>query len=684
MINELAKIIEKLEVPRSDPAARGLQQLGLDFYRNNEMNKLKDKVLPWYSEVERHNTRTIVLTESKAETELHSRIRRNATQEYEAVSYLFVACICSHDNDYPVAIKAATDALAIFRQTSREASFNVGLALWFRGILYRLANDNRSAVDDFKEAMDILDERVRDFELQRDYKKVSYFLELRTQIAARVPHERFTEIIGQLIIPVDDSNLYDWWVAICKMEQADLKFINSYIDDLKDILALETQESFLATPFDIIFLTHCYNLGFYEGPLEYQEFALSTATEELNDYIGNMDKYNQSISHVYIAFLYYNIFDVSNGLLHLKKAYDLLGRLLKENNDIDIKYLQINLPGWISQFETEVKGRYSEVPKDQETQHQRIGLREKVSTTIAAVKSLLDTTSAPEETPPAPNKVYGSNLPSIPKLKNKITERPQREVQPVTLRKSTATDPKDPNVRLLVVPVDLRALENQAISNTLVTQHDIDNLEKYDEEYAKQKGQTQSSSRPASPYSKRFPPFPIYGNVSAGPNGEAILLTPDGFSEGIDDKLVLINNLKYLVDFIASPVPDFLHNKKYGWLKVTGESMNEATPIPLLPNDFVLFFENRSLEACVQKIVIALVADMESQPPRPMVKWLLKMSGKVPCGADGYSPEECKFLLRSQSSLVKDPITGKNFKKDIEIENDYQLVGEVIAVAKRQ
>ena len=136
----------------------------------------------------------------------------------------------------------------------------------------------------------------------------------------------------------------------------------------------------------------------------------------------------------------------------------------------------------------------------------------------------------------------------------------------------------------------------------------------------------------------------------------------------------------YKVNFIDSLSHTFAKNKTYGWFKVTGESMNKAG---ILGNDYVLFRENRSLEFCAKKIVIALLSDTDTQPPCLMVKRLVKMSGEIPCNDDGFGSEICKFVLHSESHLERDPKTGMSYKIDLEIQNDHQLIGDVIAVAKR-
>jgi tetratricopeptide (TPR) repeat protein len=241
------------------------------------------------------------------------------------------------------------------------------------------------------------------------------------------------------------------------------------------------------------------------------------------------------------------------------------------------------------------------------------------------------------------------------------------------------------NIRHIIVPVDIGALEDLQ-SKAIPLNHELfDKLKIYN--HLDTNSPKNTSTSPKTPAEKHIviPGFSIYGHVSAGPNGQALICDSEILgqsTETYEDMKVNIEGLEYEVKFINSPIPTFLKGKVYGWLKVTGESMNRALPHPILPNDYVLFCENHNFEACVRKIVIALVSDLEGYPPRTLVKRLIKMSGETTNQEDGYASEMHKFMLHSESSLERDPINGMSFKKDIEIEREYQIAGDVIVIAK--
>jgi len=171
-------------------------------------------------------------------------------------------------------------------------------------------------------------------------------------------------------------------------------------------------------------------------------------------------------------------------------------------------------------------------------------------------------------------------------------------------------------------------------------------------------------------------PFPIYGQVSAGPNGES-MLTPDhalgASSEVYNDMICNIEGKTHKIQFVPPFAGNFLSHKKYGWLKVKGHSMNKARPLSINPNDYILFCENHNIETCVNKIVIAQAPEIEGYPPRTMVKRLLSIFDT--------NLYKYKFWLHSESSLKNDPVTNASYEKDVEIENEYQIIGEVLAVA---
>jgi hypothetical protein len=178
------------------------------------------------------------------------------------------------------------------------------------------------------------------------------------------------------------------------------------------------------------------------------------------------------------------------------------------------------------------------------------------------------------------------------------------------------------------------------------------------------------------------PSFPIYGKASAGPDGQVLLEEPNFGGATDESSCVRIDGQEYDVhtlkhddhqvdisyrDFILSILPKKLRKnggKAYGWLKVVGNSMNNAEPTPIDEDDYVLFYENRIPTA--GKIVIAAESTPASGATRLLIKQLIKIKER--------------FFLHSMSH-GKDPNTERDYV-DLEVDDCYQLIGEVVAVAK--
>jgi hypothetical protein len=264
---------------------------------------------------------------------------------------------------------------------------------------------------------------------------------------------------------------------------------------------------------------------------------------------------------------------------------------------------------------------------------------------------------------------------------------------------SDGTPPKGPETKLLsgnnnshlrhiIIPVDMRAIENLDTNSTPLEPKWFDKLQAYEEKKAHHDGmepQSELEQNGTQPKRIVIPSFPNYGQATAGPAGKAYL--PDHSqvekADAIDETFqIKFEGKEHKVNFINSQSNrTFVEGKNYGWLKVTGESMNNASPIPINDKDHVLFCESHDLESCAGKIVVAILSDSETQPPQLVIKYLLKLISPLPLRTDGWN-EYSKFMLHSESSLDKDPKTGMSYKNDIEIDKDYQIVGEVLAVAK--
>jgi len=174
------------------------------------------------------------------------------------------------------------------------------------------------------------------------------------------------------------------------------------------------------------------------------------------------------------------------------------------------------------------------------------------------------------------------------------------------------------------------------------------------------------------------PSFPIYGKASAGPDGQVVLDEPD-YTEVFDESsLIRVDGEEYEVyalkiddrqisisyeDFIASITPK-AGGKKYDWLKVVGNSMNNVEPIPIENADYVLFYKNP--KPGLGKIVIASESILGSGVIRLLVKRLITKNERL--------------WLHSESKN-KNPVTASEYE-DLEVDDCYQLIGEVIAIAK--
>jgi hypothetical protein len=153
-------------------------------------------------------------------------------------------------------------------------------------------------------------------------------------------------------------------------------------------------------------------------------------------------------------------------------------------------------------------------------------------------------------------------------------------------------------------------------------------------------------------------------------------------NEIYDDLRVRFEDQEYEVRFINNEQIAFIDNKRYGWLKVIGDGMNKSTPILINDGDYVLFSEIHDVTSCIQKIVVAGLPEIDIQTPQLVIKRLLELNSQVPSKAKSSRNRTLKFMLHSESSLDKDSQTGISYKKDIEVINDYQIVGEAIAIAK--
>lgn len=174
------------------------------------------------------------------------------------------------------------------------------------------------------------------------------------------------------------------------------------------------------------------------------------------------------------------------------------------------------------------------------------------------------------------------------------------------------------------------------------------------------------------------PGLPIYGKASAGPDGHVTFDEPDYDGTVDESPTVRLEGEEYVLRSLKSgdneiriSYDDFYKSltslneaneftgRQFGWLKVSGNSMNDSNPIPIENEDYVLFSVNRNPR--VDQIVIACLPGPDLQNLPLVVKRLKMKNGKL--------------VLRSES-CEKDVSYS-----DIEIIHE-QLMGDVLAIAK--
>ena len=235
----------------------------------------------------------------------------------------------------------------------------------------------------------------------------------------------------------------------------------------------------------------------------------------------------------------------------------------------------------------------------------------------------------------------------------------------------------EPSLRHIIIPVDVRALKDLNVNSIFLESDLFEQLQSY--EKIKENRQKPEKGT-ANPKHLVIPRFPNYGKASAGPNGIPNLSNHFAIEKAnsVDETLTItFDGILHHVNLKNKDEISDRDGKTYGWLKVIGESMNNASPISINDKDYILFCFNNDMEYCTGKIVVAYLPEGEPQPSQLVVKRLMK--SKEQYLLQNKHPE---FVLHSESTLDEDPITGLSLKKDIKIVSDNQIVGEVIAIAK--
>jgi hypothetical protein len=155
-----------------------------------------------------------------------------------------------------------------------------------------------------------------------------------------------------------------------------------------------------------------------------------------------------------------------------------------------------------------------------------------------------------------------------------------------------------------------------------------------------------------------LPWIPAYTGLQAGPNGP---IWTDSLQEEngayiddiiLNDKSYSFHSLKQMDKLIT-----LTNDKKYGWAKISGDSMNAAKPVAILENDFVLFYE--STDADNNAIVIASCPDDTGAGYKFIVKRYSKSDGHLI--SETNPPNKYNHIL---------------------LNKDTRIIGTVVALAK--
>lgn len=180
--------------------------------------------------------------------------------------------------------------------------------------------------------------------------------------------------------------------------------------------------------------------------------------------------------------------------------------------------------------------------------------------------------------------------------------------------------------------------------------------------------QTASATRPSPARAAQqhedymvLPWLPIYDSVQAGPNGP---LWPDPSPKaGMAVQIIEIGGRAFQIFSIRTQAGSsdhrisLNHDLKYGWAKVSGQSMNAASPIPIDDGDYVLFCESWHDDR--DGIVIACQRVTDSD----------------------YTHMVKKYDAKNRRLLSETRDTSRDYSP-IPLSEEYYILGAVLAIAK--
>jgi len=176
-----------------------------------------------------------------------------------------------------------------------------------------------------------------------------------------------------------------------------------------------------------------------------------------------------------------------------------------------------------------------------------------------------------------------------------------------------------------------------------------------------------------------LPWLPIYPGVEAGKNGP-VLVPPPQKGDCAAITQVILDDEPYTV--YSMKMDDrqvtFTSGKRYGWAKVSGHSMNIATPVPICEGDYVLFYATISHadegSGAGENGTVIEQKDIEQKDPIVIVSWPEENKAGYRCIVKRYENSDKRLYSETDRK-------GKSFDP-IRLSPDIRILGVVIAVAK--
>jgi hypothetical protein len=623
-----------------------------------------------------------------------AKLRFEGNQSYISIALSYAYCI---KNNTIEGQNYAEDARRQFANSG--TIWNQAISQWFLGIVYSNNNLIAKSKDELEGALEILKRIIRWGKLDpetlkyckyqigqiaKDLNKLSVGSSpMPASSEPSIYYQDFTQIIGLLEVPQDKS-YQEWLDAIYSLETSDVLHINEQIDILINTLNQRKDQDPIAVPFINIFLAHCYNSGYFAGDTASISYSISYAENARADYDSLNDNYNLAICTWYLSLLYRCIPDIKKSVSLLYESKHILEGLLEAYKDSDIsddvQSLLRDIQLWIDPTSVQ-KVKAPQWPQRQPVQKAKI---EKKSSRSWLGINKETKPKSPQSTPFRKNE-YSISLPKL--VSQESNEIDQKKVNIPQETSFVIPESNQKPLQHIIIPVDIQVLRDLNVNSSFLEPQFFETLQNYGKKFESNVFQQPQKVKPKtiSPGANRvktIPRFSIYGQTGAGKGEPNWDVWEDIAQEVYDDLCIEFYGEEYSVKFIERKQYNFLDVERYGWLKVIGESMNDCQEIPIKNGSYILFKENRDINFCATKVVVAVIPELDTQPAQLIVKRLLKFTSPLPSRNDGFAPESSMFVLRSESIYKLDPSTGERYN-DIEVSRDNQIkiIGQVIAVA---